>query len=176
MSFIAIISNQCSSIPINSNQIHLFQSNLIRFHQAFFRSHQVQSAFRDALISAKFRGLYLFLDPSIIWTSADSAGRRESHVRGLREAASSHGKEAGAWGLSAAPGKEAGVRGRQPLGKAGVRGRQPLGKAGVRGRQPPGIRLVLLSPCCGLLSRSSLGIPLIPCRWGVHPVSCPPRW
>ena len=48
-------------------------------------------------------------------------------MRGLREAATSHGKE------------------------AGVRGRQPPGKAGVRGRLPPGIRLVLLLPRCGLL-------------------------
>ena len=110
--------NHFESVFINSNQFqsNSSQSNLIRFHQAFFRSHQVQSAFRDALISAK---LYLFLVPSIIWTSADSAGRRESHVRGLREVATSHGKEAGVLGSLSSPWERSGGPGAAAPGKSG---------------------------------------------------------
>ena len=80
-----------------------------------------------------------FVPFSILWTSTDSARWRESRARCLREAATSHGKEAGVLGRhplgkkrgsgggspwersggpgAAAPGKKAGVRGRQPLGK-----------------------------------------------------------
>ena len=52
-----------------------------------------------------------------------------------------------------------------PMGKKrGPGGGSPREKRGSGGRLPPGIRLVLLLPRCGLLSRSSSGIPLIPCR------------